>query len=150
LRMMVLALFLETQFFSCIKEIIKYNVLQYVKPGNIYFSRAKQRIDINPQVLQNAALDFKLADGLLSSAKLADTEFLNTFLQLILTNQEMNQRFDVPQLVGYLASLRNVPDIAAFARQPEGQPRQPAQTAEGQVVQQQVGATPAPPPQEIQ
>ena len=124
-RLQTVALFVQAQFLDPIKEIIKYNVLQFAKPDSVYFSVKKKRIAINPQVLQDAALDFKSSDGLLPSSKLADSDFLLQFMQIIAQNPEVQQQFDIVALISYLASLRNVPDIEAFRRQappPNAQP----------------------------
>lgn len=115
-RLQTMAYLLEAQFFTPIKEIIKYNVLQYVKPSSVYFSVKKTRVEINPQILRDISLDFKMSDGLVSSAKIADSDFLSSLMQLIPQNAELQQRFDIVKLVGYLASLRNVPGLDAFER----------------------------------
>ncbi len=115
-RMQMAALSIQDNFIGPIKEIIKYNVLQYVETDEIYFSVKKQRVKINPQVLLDAALDFKMSDGILSSSKIADSEFLTMFMQLLPQNQEMMMRYDVVKVVNYLAGLRNVPNLDAFER----------------------------------
>ena len=113
-RLQIMALCLESQFFTAIKEIIKYNVLQYVKSDSVYVSSKRQRIQINPQALNDAALDFRMSDGLLPSSKLADSEFLISFMQMVGNNPLLAQQFDLASLVSYLASLRNVPNLDAF------------------------------------
>lgn len=115
-RLQMSALFLEAGFFAAIKEVIKYNVMQFLEPQSVYFSVKKQKVEINPQVIQDAALDFKISDGLLSSSKIADSDFLAQFMQLIPQSQELQARFDVVKLITYLAQLRNIPGLDAFER----------------------------------
>lgn len=116
-RQQMMALMLEVNFFTVVKEIIKYNVMQFLKPGAIYYSVKKKRVEINPQTIIDAALDFKMSDGLLSSAKLVDSDFLTMFMQLIPQSPELQARYDPVKLVNYLAQIRNVPGLDAFERE---------------------------------
>lgn len=123
-RMQMAALSIQDNFIGPIKEVIKYNVLQYVETDEIYFSVKKQRVKINPQVLLDAALDFKMSDGILSSSKIADSEFLTLFMQMLPQSQEMMMRYDVVKVVNYLAGLRNVPNLDSFERDMADAPKQ--------------------------
>ncbi len=139
-RLQTMALFLECQFFTPIKEIIKYNVLQYAQPGDVYYPVKSSSVAIDPNAMQNAAMDFKISDGLLPASKLVDADFLQVLMQLIMSSPEMMQQFDIVRLVSYLASMRNVPGLDAFRRQ--AQPGQQVSPA----AQQPAGAVSQPNP----
>lgn len=113
-RMQMIALLLQDQFFVPIKEILKSNSLQYLKIGSVSYNGTS----VNPQALQDAALNFKLSDGLLPTSKIADLPFLQSLLQVFQTNQQMAAEFDVVKVISYLASLRNVPNLENFRRAP--------------------------------
>lgn len=115
-RSQTMALFVQAQWLTPIKEIIKSNVLQYVKPDAIYFSKANQAVGINPQAMQDAALDYKLSDGLLPTNKIADLNFLGTLMQAITTNPEIQAQFDVVKVLAYIGALGNAPDLDSFRR----------------------------------
>lgn len=145
-RMQMAALVTQANFITPIKTMIKYNVLQYVKPGAAYFSVKKAKLEINPQMMLDAALDFKESDGLLSSSKIADSDFLTNFMQLVPQLPELQARYDVVKLIGYLASLRNVPQLDSFERDMSTAPMNmipgTAQNAEAIARAQAAGAPP--------
>lgn len=115
-RSQTMALFVQTQWLTPIKEIIKSNVLQYVKPDAVYFSKASQQVSINPQAMQDAALDYKLSDGLLPTNKIADLNFLGTLMTAITTNPEIQAQFDIVKVMAYIGALGNAPDLDSFRR----------------------------------
>lgn len=148
-RLQVMAIFLEDQFFTPIKEIIKYNVLQYAQPGDVYYPKSGTSVTVDPSAMQDAALDFKISDGLLPASKIADSDFLTSFMQLLMASPVLQQKFDIVKLVSYIASLRNVPNLEAFAAMPpqgvgmpqQGQPtagQQPGNVLPQQQLQQQL------------
>lgn len=129
-RSQTVALLVQEEWISPIKEIIKSNVLQYVKPGAVYFSKQQQEVGINPQAMQDAALDYKLSDGLLPTSKIADLNFLGQLMNAVTTNPEIQAQFDVVKVLSYIGALGNAPDLDAFRRDATPQPGQnPTQMA---------------------
>jgi len=128
-RSQTMALFVQAQFLEPVKNIIKSNVLQYVKPDAIYFSKAQQSIGINPQAMQDAALDYKLSDGLLPTNKIADLNFLGQLLNAVTTNPEIQAQFDVVKVMAYIGALGNAPDLDSFRRDATPQQATPSQLA---------------------
>lgn len=123
-RLQTMAQFLEAQFFTPLKEIIKINNLQYQKPGSYYSQQSKGVVAVNPVEMRQAVMTFKMADGLTPVSKLVDTDFLQVVLQASMSNPQLNQEIDVVGVLSYIASLKNVPDLAQFRRQQPLQPQQ--------------------------
>ncbi len=115
-RLQTLAIFLEAQFFTPIKEIIKINILQYLGAGKFYSFKSKAPIPVNPVDLRNAAIMFKISDGLLPSSKIINSDFLMTLIQVLGTSQHptIMGRWDVGGMIAYLASTQNAPDLKQF------------------------------------
>lgn len=142
-RLQTMAQFLEAQFFTPLKEILKINMLQYQKPGSYFSKETGGNVTVDPVALRQAIMTFKMSDGLLPVDKLVDTDFLQVVLQAAMTNQELMMEFDPVKLLDYIASLKNVPDLAQFQRDPtqsaaykmqqlKNQGQNPGQSPQGQ------------------
>lgn len=126
-RLQMMAVFLESQFFTPIKEIIKANMLQYLVSGKFYSRKLKQTIEVNPVEMRQAALEFIVTDGLIPGSKVANMEFLSVLVQMLLQPNlmpyAMQRGYDVFAMINHLASLQNVPGLDNFML-----PMQPQQT----------------------
>lgn len=110
-----MALLVQDQFLTPIKEVLKYNIIQFGQAGQIYFAPKKAMVNVVPSQLIDAAMDFKLSDGLLPSAKIVNEQFLNVLWQQLQQNPVLQTRVDQFKLLAYLAGLNNIPDLESFA-----------------------------------
>lgn len=105
-RDQAIAMTLEANFFAPMKEIIKYNILQYQGGVTLYNREAQQEVAIDPLVLRKANLAFKVSDGLLPSEKLIDGESLAMGFQTIAASPQLAQGYNLTQLFSYLMKSR--------------------------------------------
>lgn len=117
-RLQMMAVFLESQFFTPIKEIIRANMLQYLISGKFYSRKLKKVIEVNPVELRSAALEFIVTDGLIPASKVANTDFLSVLVQMLLQPNLMplaiQQGYDIFAMINHIASLQNVPSLENF------------------------------------
>lgn len=100
------ALIIEGNFFSVIKEILKANILQYQGASSIFNRNTESLVEIDPIVLRQAALEFKLSDGLLPSDKIIDGEALALALQTLASSEQLAQGYNLAPMFSYLMKTR--------------------------------------------
>ena len=96
------AILLETQLFSPLKQILKYNILQY-QTNSTLLSRDKQiHADIDPIKLRKAVLEFKLSDGIAPADKALGVDTLAVALQVLGSSPQLAAEYNLGQLFSYL------------------------------------------------
>jgi len=118
-REQMMALFIEAQSMTPIKEMLKLNILQYQPPGTVYSAAYKRPVQVIPEDLRKQELLFKVTDGMLPLDRLIETDFMGTFMQVIAADPQLNFEFDKVKLFTYFAKLRGMHEVADFARTPE-------------------------------
>jgi hypothetical protein len=123
-----IAMLLETQVFTPMKEILKINILQY-QGGTSLFSRdRKQVVKIDPIALRKAVLAFEVSDGLTPVDKLISGDAWTTSMQVIGSSPQIGAGYNIAPLFSYLMKTQGA-DLKAFEKSPE-------QVAYEQAVQQ--------------
>jgi hypothetical protein len=112
------ALKLEAQVFTPIKEVLKYNYMQYQAGTTIYSPTQKQNVQVDPIALRKAILSFKITDGLLPSEKIISGEVLKVGMQVIGSSPAIAQGYNVAPLFSYIMKTENV-DLSPFEKSPE-------------------------------
>lgn len=97
----VFAMQAEAQFFTPLKEILKYNTLMFMVPETVYSRSTEQFIKTNPDELRRAMLQFKVSDGLVPSQKLLNGESFSVALQTI-ASSSIGGAYNVGTLFSYL------------------------------------------------
>ena len=89
-----------------LKYITKINILQFQANTTVIGAGADSAVQINPLELRKAAIDFKLADGLLSKETLMDMPTARGFFDLLLQSPQLQQFYGekLPDLVDYVFS----------------------------------------------
>jgi hypothetical protein len=90
-----------------LKYLIKINILQFQLPTSITSGNIDSgTVDINPMDLRKAALEFKMADGLLQKETLIDLASARGFFELLLQSPQLQAHYGekMPQLVEYIFS----------------------------------------------
>lgn len=119
------ALGLEFSFFVPIKEIIKTNILQYQQPTKVFNETVddpkKQVTEIDPGILRQAMMKFKLADGLMPVDKLVDTTLVGTIFSASQAMPQLDIEYDLMGMFLYSMRLQGANWMTAFKRTPEQQ-----------------------------
>jgi hypothetical protein len=113
------ALVLEHQVFVPMKEMLKFNILQYQPATEYYNASSKQLVAIKPQELRQTAIQFKVSDGLLNSEKLLNPELLQVFMQTIQTSPLMQAEFDIVGAFTYWCKMQGAQWFDDFRRTPQ-------------------------------
>lgn len=123
-----IAMLYEAQVFTPLKEILKYNILQYQGGVSVYNRTTEQTVEIDPIQLRKAAVEFKVSDGLTPTDKLINSDTLQVALQVLGSSPQIGPAYNIGQLFSYMMKTQGA-DIAAFEKSP-------AQVAYEQAVQQ--------------
>ncbi len=94
----------ESQALSTLKYIIKINTMQYQASTAITTAGEEGTVDVNPMQLRAAAMDFKVADGLISKDTILDMPTARSFFELLLQSPQLQQYYGekLPQMVDYI------------------------------------------------
>lgn len=125
-RPQMVALVLENRFFTPIKQILKLNTLQY-QPSTTVFDRKtnKAPIQIDPTKLREAALEFKVADGVMPTDSYVNMELFQVMLQTAAMYPPIISQWDIVGMIFYWLSLEGATWINDFKIQ------QPTNTTPG-------------------
>lgn len=125
-RPRMIALVLESRFFTPLKEIIKTNILQYQKAGDLYNRNTKEPVRIDPVSLRQLAAEFQMADGLVQSDQYVNMELFQSIMNMVAQNPAMAQRWDIMGMIMYWLKLEGATWIDDFDMQQQAQqPNQP-------------------------
>lgn len=115
-----ISLVLEDQFFTPLKEVIKYNILQFQTGESIYSAQEKKEIVVNPVQLRNASLEFKVTDGLLPKDRVMSFDVFNTALTALTQNPNLAAPYNQGAMLSFLFKSQGA-DISQFEKPVEQQ-----------------------------
>lgn len=101
-----IAMLYEAQVFTPLKEILKYNILQYQGGVSVYNRTTEQVVQVDPVALRKASVEFKISDGLTPTDKLIDSDTLQVALQTIGSSPQIGPAYNVGQLFSYLMKTK--------------------------------------------
>lgn len=113
-----IALMIENQTMVPIKEVIKINMLQRQPPGELYNHEARKQVTVDPAILRNAVLEFKVTDGELPSDKILGTDLLQTTIQAVASSPALGSGFNIPPMFSYLMKQQGL-DLRPFEKSQE-------------------------------
>lgn len=111
----MMAINIEGQVFTPIKEVLKLNILQFQPGGEVFNANIKQNVAINQTSLRRTVAQFKVSDGLLPTDKEMSTDEFITFLQQVGSNPQIAAGFNLAPLLTYIMKLKGA-DISPFAK----------------------------------
>ena len=117
-RDQMVAIGIEENTMTPIKEIIKINILQYQPQSTLLDRNKKQLLEVDPVALRNAVMEFKVSDGLVPAEKLISGEELATTLQVLGSSPEIAASYNIGPLFSYLMKTRGA-DLEPFEKTPE-------------------------------
>src|SRR5690606_38306343 len=118
-RLQLGALNLENSFYAPIKEIIKLNYLIYAQAEEIENRQTGTTVQVDPAMLREVAPDFKMADGILPSTKLANTEVLVQAINAIGMDPMLAMEYDTGGIIVSILRQQGFTDIHQYKRTPE-------------------------------
>jgi hypothetical protein len=113
------AIFIEAQTMTPIKEMLKLNMLQYQPDGAIVNPADGKTYAFKGEELRRLALAFKVSDGLLPNDKLVDNDTLQTAIQMLGSNPQLAQEWDIGGMLQYLLNIRGNVDFSPFRKNPQ-------------------------------
>ena len=151
-RDQITAILLEDQVFTPLKEIIKTNILQYHGAATIFSTTKNLDVQVDPVLLRNAVMAFKVSDGLTPTDKLMDADSFTVALQTLASSPQISSGYNVPSLFSYLIKQRGA-DITPFEKSAEQlayeQALQAWQQAVVTAMQSAPAGTPPPTPEQL-
>jgi hypothetical protein len=117
-RMATMALFMEHRFFQPLKEIIKLNILQYQLPQTLYNRSVNKPVEIDPSQLRTAAIEFRVADGVLPTSKLIGIDAFQGIMQMAMANPQISQEYDIMGMMAHYLQLTGSSWVKDFKRAP--------------------------------
>lgn len=115
-RQVMMALLIEDQFFTPIKELLKSDLLQYQQPVEIFDKESGQMVKVDSAILRNRQADFTIADGLIGTDKLMSTELLSGALQMVASSPQLAEEYNIGKLFSHLMSLRGAKHLDKFEK----------------------------------
>lgn len=112
-----MAMMTEQQVFVPVKEMIKLNILQYQKDGQIYNEKVRGPVAISTQTLRSTAVQFQVSDGMLPTDKIMSGEDFQAALNTIATAPAIGAGYNVPPMFSYLMKQRGA-DLTPFEKSP--------------------------------
>lgn len=116
-RSQAISILLETQFFTPLKEILKTNILQYQGPTEVFNRETEETIPVDPVVLRQAILQFKMSDGLTPASKQMNTEAFTSAVQTIASVPQLASAYNIGPMFSYLFKSQRA-DVAQFEKSP--------------------------------
>lgn len=126
-RPRMVALVLENRFFTPLKMILKLNTLQFQPPADIYNRNQKSNVRIDPVALRAAAIEFRMADGLMPTDSLMNMQLFQTILQMAGQYPPLIQQWDILGMIFYWLKLEGATWVEDFKLQLQP-PTQPGVT----------------------
>jgi len=117
-RDQLVAMLLEAQLFTPLKEILKINILQYQGGISLFNREIQQQVDIDPVTLRKAVMEFKISDGLIPTDKLINADTMQTALQVIGSSPQISQQYNLGPLFSYFIKTQGG-RIQEFEKTPE-------------------------------
>jgi hypothetical protein len=112
------ALLYEAQIFTPMKEVLKFNYLQYQGGTTLYSQAQQKQVEIDPVALRTAVMNFKITDGYLPADKVLSGDTLKVALQVIGSSEQIAAAYNVAPLFSYLMKTENA-DIDDFEKSPQ-------------------------------
>lgn len=116
-RDQMVSMLLEAQLFTPVKEILKYNILQYQGTSSVYNRNKNKAVKIDPIALRNATLNFKISDGLTPTDKLINEDVLMVAMQQIGSSPQIGAGYNIAPLFSYIMKTQGA-HLKEFEKSP--------------------------------
>ena len=111
----MMAIMTENQVFTPLKQCIKLNILQFMDDSTVYNKNQQQDVEVKMDVIRQAAINFKVSDGIIPADKLmSEDEFANA-LQAIASSPQIGQGYNIAPMFSYIMKTRGA-DLTPFEK----------------------------------
>ena len=117
-RNQLIAITLEDQLISAIKDLVAINILEYQPPTQVFSPELQQMIDVDPARLREAMLEFKIGDGLIPTDALIHADSFKVALTAISTTPQLSVGYNLTELFSYLMKTQGA-DLRPFEKSRE-------------------------------
>lgn len=117
-RDQLIAMSLEAQIFTPVKEVLKVNILQYQGGVSLFNRAAQKEVTIDPIALRKAVMDFKVSDGLIPSEKIISDDALTVGFQTLQSVPQLGAGYNLTPMFSYLMKVKGA-DLRPFEKSPE-------------------------------
>lgn len=114
----LIALMLENSVFIPVKNIVLMNILQFQAASQITNPMTQTQVAVNPVSLREAAIQFKVSDGIIPVEKLMNSDEFMVAMQVISSSQQIGQGYNLAPLFSYIMKIGGV-DLSPFEKSPE-------------------------------
>lgn len=118
-RLQLGAINLDNSFYVPIKEILKLNYLIYSTNEEVDNRQNGTVVNIDPVMLRQVAPDFKMADGILPSTKIANTEVMIQSLSAMSMDPMLAMEYDTGGIILSILKSQGFTDVDKYRRTPE-------------------------------
>jgi hypothetical protein len=113
----MMAINIEGQVFTPIKEVLKLNMMQYQQDGEIFNADKKRTVAVNQLSLRKTAVQFKISDGLIPEDKQMGTDEFSVALQVLGSTPAIAAGYNLAPAFSYVMKLRGA-DLSPFEKSP--------------------------------
>lgn len=117
-RNQMMAIMTENQVFVPMKIAIKLNILQFQESTQKYNKDQKSQVSIDPDTLRQAAVQFKVSDGLIPTEKLMSGDEFTTALQVLGSSAQIASEYNIGPLFTYIMKMKGA-DLTPFEKSPQ-------------------------------
>lgn len=146
-RNQAMAIYLESQIFTPLKEMLKLNIIQYQQNKEIYNAVEDKSVKIDAATIRQKAVGFKMSDGLLPADKLISAEEFNVALQTVAAVPAIQQGYNMVPMFSYLMKMRGAEGLDKFEKSPAQMQYEQQLASWQQVAVEAIKAGQQPPPQ---
>jgi hypothetical protein len=112
------SLLFEAQTFTPLKEVLKFNYLQYQGGTTLYSDTQRREVKVDPLALRAAVMTFKITDGFLPAEKVISGDSLKVAMQVIGSSEALAAGYNIGPMFSYLLKTENA-DLTAFEKSPQ-------------------------------
>lgn len=132
-RDQMIAMNYEAQLFTPLKEMLKINILEFQTPATVYSRELKTAVNVDPVRLRQAAIAFKVSDGLIPAEKMINGDSLSAALNAIGTTPAIASGYNMGPMFSYLMKTQGA-DLSPFEKSPAQMAYEQAMTSWQQTV----------------
>lgn len=114
-RDQLVAMSIEADLMTPIKEILKINILQYQGGTTLFQRETKTVVSVDPVALRTANFAFRISDGLIPSETLMDGQAFQGALQTMMAIPQLASQYNAAPMFSYLLKTQGA-DIKPFEK----------------------------------
>jgi hypothetical protein len=121
MRSRMIALSMEYQIFTPLKQQIKGNILLNMGSSSkdLISNRTDRQIAVNVEEIRSKLMEFKVADGYLPTSLLANTEVVQAAFNLLMQAPQLQAEYQLGPLFSHMMSLAGMRGLNKFQVAPE-------------------------------